>query len=208
MQHLNAHPFVLLALLASGCASSPTLTDAASATEASLDAAADVAPDAAPDATKRDAADAGAFTLTSPVFMHLGTLPAEYTCDGVGHSPPLAWTGAPAGTMEYALLMTTLARDGLKWNWVLHTIPRTATSLAMASMGVGVHGITSDGPALAYSPPCSRGPGPMMYTFTLYALSGHPTLPDRGNLVTGAAVTDAIRTLTLASSAVTVTYTR
>jgi phosphatidylethanolamine-binding protein (PEBP) family uncharacterized protein len=151
---------------------------------------------------------AGAFTLTSPVFVHGGTLPAEYTCDGVGHSPPLAWTGAPAGTVEFALLMTTLARDGLKWNWVLYGIPATATSLTVGSSGVGTAGLTSDGPALAYSPPCSRGPGPMMYTFTLYALSGSPTLPARPNQVTGAVLTDAIRALTLASSAVTVTYTR
>ena len=47
-----------------------------------------------------------------------------------------------------------------------------------------------------------------MYTFTLYALSGSPALPARPNQVTGAVLTDAIRALTLASSAVTVTYTR
>ena len=104
--------------------------------------------------------------------------------------------------------MTTLARDGLKWNWVLFNVPANVTALAMGSMGVGAAGLTSDGPALAYSPPCSRGPGPMTYTFTVYALSGRSSLPAVPNQVTGAVVTEAIRPLTLASSELTVTYTR
>ena len=82
------------------------------------------------------------------------------------------------------------------------------TSLAVASTGVGVAGITSDGPALTYSPPCSQGPGAMMYTYTVYALSAHPTLPARARDVTGAVLTDAIRAITLASASATVTYTR
>ncbi len=147
-------------------------------------------------------------TLTSTAFVNGGTLPVVHTCDGAGESPPLAWTGAPAGTAGYALMMTTLARDGLKWNWVLHSIPATASALPTASRGVGIAGLTSDGPSLAYSPPCSRGPGPMMYTFTMYALSAAPTLPAQPNQVTGAVLTAAIRDITLASSAVTVTYTR
>lgn len=216
--------FVIVCALAASCDSSPGGAPAPGDVPATNDAGAgtDVSTRDAPatvdvvvssdtptttDVVANDT-PASAFTLTSPVFVQGGTLPAEYTCDGVGHSPPLAWTGAPAGTVEFALLMTTLARDGLKWNWVLYGIPATATSLAVGSMGVGTAGLTSDGPALAYSPPCSRGPGPMMYTFTLYALSGRPTLPARANQVTGAVLTDAIRGLTLASSAVTVTYTR
>lgn len=179
-----------------------------SATDTSADASADASADTSADASADTRADASAFALTSPAFTHQGTLPAEFTCDGVGHSPPLAWSGAPAGTAEYALLMTVLARDGLKWNWVLHTIPASAAGLATGSTNVGIAGLTSDGPALAYSPPCSRGPGPMAYTFTLYALSGHPTLPARPNQVTGAVLTEAIASLTLASTAMTVTYSR
>lgn len=153
-------------------------------------------------------ADAGAFTLTAEAFKHNGTLPAEYTCDGAGHSPALAWSTPPAGTQQYALLMTTLARDGLKWNWVLYGIPASARSLAAGSSGVGTAGLTSDGPNLAYSPPCSQGPGAKSYTFTLYALSSAPSLPAEPRQVTGALLTTAIQPLTLASSALTVSYTR
>ena len=43
--------------------------------------------------------------------------PAMYTCDGTGFSPFLAWTDAPEGTAELAVMSTTLANDGLKWDW-------------------------------------------------------------------------------------------
>jgi phosphatidylethanolamine-binding protein (PEBP) family uncharacterized protein len=175
-------------------------------------AAADVAIDAA-EASVDAAADgaqphAGPFTLTSASFVDGGTLPAEFTCDGVGHSPPLAWMGIPSGTKSLALLMTTEAKDGLKWNWVLYGVPPTASSLAVASKGVGTCGLTSDGPALAYAPPCSAGPGAKLYTFTLYALSADPVLPAVPKDVTGAVLTSAIAPITLAKSAVTVSYTR
>lgn len=149
-----------------------------------------------------------AFTLTSPDFVEQGVLPIEYTCDGAKSSPPLTWTGTPAGTNQFGLLMTTVAPDGLKWNWVLHSIPAGTSALAKNSMGVGTSGLTSDGPLLAYSPPCSQGPGKKFYTFTLYALSGKPVLPAQPNQVTGAVMTSAISGLTLASASLTVSYTR
>ena len=191
----------LVATLAvSGCSSSPVAAEAVDASS--------------PDA---DTVDAGAgstdaalvpFVLTSPAFASGGAMAAEYTCDGVGHSPALAWSGAPSGTAEFAVLMTTIARDGLKWSWVLYGISASTTGLAAGSTGVGTAGLTSDGPNLAYSPPCSQGPGAKDYTFTVYALSAKPTLPAQASLVTGTALTDAIASLTLAQSALTVTYTR
>lgn len=202
----------LLGLLVAGCSSDPVAgnpsTDAAVTTDVAVTADVAVTTDAAVTTDVTPTTDAGAFTLTSPVMANGGLLPVEYTCDGVGHSPSLAWSGAPAGTVGFVVLMTTLARDGLKWNWVLYNLPATTTALAVATAGVGTSGITSDGPALAYSPPCSRGPGPMTYTFTVYALSGRPTLPAQASQVTGAVVTEAIRTLTLASTTLAVTYTR
>lgn len=170
-----------------------------------VDGSATLAEASSPDAT--DAAPS-TFVLTSTAFQDKGTLPVVYTCDGAGHSPPLQWSGAPAGTVGYVILMTTLAKDGLKWNWVLHSIPAGATSLAENSTSIGTAGLTSDGPALAYSPPCSQGPGAKDYTFTVYALSGTPTLPSTPNQVTGPVVTSAIQSMTLASSSMTVSYTR
>ena len=152
-----------------------------------------------------------AFTLTSPVFVAGGTLPGQYTCDGTGGmlsaSPPLAWTGAPAGTVEYALTISTIALDGTKWNWVLYNIPASVTSLAEGTT-VGTAGVSTDGPDLRYYPPCSSGPGVKSYTFTLYALSGTPTFSVPASQVTGEILTSAISPLILGSSQVNVSYTR
>lgn len=147
---------------------------------------------------------ASALAFTSSAFTDGGTLPAAFTCDGAGTSPPLAWSGAPTATTEFALLMTTMAPDALKWNWVLSGIPADTLALAAATT-IGTAGLTSDGPLLAYSPPCSQGPGAKSYTFTLFAIAAAPTVTTPA---TGPTLTAAIADLTLGSSALTVTYTR
>lgn len=184
---------LLLCLAAGGCSSS-TMDAPHLAGQPDAAPAADLLPEP--------------FVLASPAFHGGGTLPMEFTCDGVGHSPPLFWSGTPAGTVELALMMTTQAKDGLKWNWVLFRVPPGTRELAVGSMGVGLAGLTSDGPNLAYSPPCSQGPGLMRYTFTLHALSAVPSLPAQPRSVTGTVLTAAIANLTLASSSLDVTYTR
>jgi phosphatidylethanolamine-binding protein (PEBP) family uncharacterized protein len=152
-----------------------------------------------------------AFTLTSSAFADGGTLPSQYTCDGTGgmlsSSPPLAWSGAPEGTVEFALTITTIALDGTKWNWVLYNIPGTVTSLTEGT-AVGTAGVSTDGSDLRYYPPCSTGPGEKTYTFTLYALSGTPTFSVPKSQVTGAILTSAISPLIIGSRQVNVTYTR
>lgn len=158
--------------------------------------------------TTAAAGDTGQLALTSPAFQDGGTLPVVYTCDGAGHSPPLAWSGAPEGTVQFAMLMTTLANDGMKWNWVMYGIPASATALAESGVDVGTFGLTSDGPDLRYYPPCSQGPGAKTYTFTIYALSAAPVLSVPAGQVSGAVLTSAISSLALDSSRVSVTYTR
>lgn len=152
-----------------------------------------------------------AFTLTSTAFVAGGALPSQYTCDGTGgmlsSSPPLAWTSAPEGTVEYALTITTVALDGTKYNWVLFHIPGSVTSLAQGA-AIGTAGVSTDGSDLRYYPPCSTGPGEKTYTITLYALSGVPTFSVPESKVTGVILTNAISSLIIGSSQVNVTYTR
>ena len=148
------------------------------------------------------------FTLTSSAFVAGGSIPTQYTCDGTlgmsSHSPPLAWTGAPSGTVTFALTITTIALDGTKYNWVLYNIPGTVASLAEATT-VGTAGVSTDGSDLRYYPPCSSGPGEKTYTFTLYALSGTPTFSVP---VTGDILSSTISPLVIGKSQVNVTYTR
>jgi len=104
--------------------------------------------------------------------------------------------------------MTTVAVDGVKWSWVLYHLPVSVTSLASDGASGGTEGLTSDGPLLQYSPPCSQGPGAKSYVFTLYALSSEPTFAVPPERVTGALVTAAIAGRTIASKTLTVSYTR
>ena len=151
----------------------------------------------------------GSFTLTSSVGATGGTLPATYTCDGQGSTIPLTWTGAPSGTKEYAVLMTTIPGDGTtKWNWVLYKVPATTTSLPRDSFLAGTLGLGSDGPGTIYNPPCAQGPGAKVYTWTVYALSETPTFSVPASQVTGQMVTDAIAPLKLASATLNLSATR
>jgi phosphatidylethanolamine-binding protein (PEBP) family uncharacterized protein len=152
-----------------------------------------------------------AFTLTSTAFVDGGAIPGKYTCDGtagmLSPSPPLAWTGAPSGTVEFALTISTIALDGTKWNWVLFNIPGTVTSLAEGT-AVGTAGVSTDGSDLRYYPPCSTGPGEKTYTVTLYALSGSPAFSVPKSQVTGEILASAMSPLIIGSRQVNVTYTR
>ena len=44
-------------------------------------------------------------SLTSPAFAPNGDIPEEYTCDGKDLAPPLEWSGAPAGTRSFAIIV-------------------------------------------------------------------------------------------------------
>ena len=106
-------------------------------------------------------------------------------------------------------MVTTLPVDGAtRWNWVLFGIPKTTTGLARNSAGTGVLGATSHDMSVRYEPPCPNGPGAKLYTFTLYALSASPTLPDKSSKVTGAMLTKAISSIILDSASIKMSYTR
>jgi phosphatidylethanolamine-binding protein (PEBP) family uncharacterized protein len=137
------------------------------------------------------------------------TLPITYTCDGDGKSPPLAWTGAPTGTQQYAMVMTTVATGNVtKYSWVLYNIPAATTSIPVGT-NMGTVGQADDGAGTNYAPPCSQGPGLKQYTFTVYALSGPPALNGAApNQVTGATLLNAIAAVTLNKAALTVGVNR
>lgn len=151
----------------------------------------------------------GAMTLTSPAAVEGGQMPSAFTCDGGRLSFPLAWKNAPATTKAFAVLMTTIPGDGTtKWNWVLYNIAPSETRLLVNTTGVGVLGSADDGAGASYAPPCSQGPGPKVYTFTLYALSAPLSFALPTSQITGKVVTDAVAPLTLMTAKLNVSYTR
>ncbi len=149
------------------------------------------------------------FILTSPEVIEGGALPTEYTCDGASSTLALDWSGAPAGTVSYALIMHHVAGPmDVHWYWVLYNIPASVTSLAKNSTGVGTLGINSVNHQTAYTPPCSKGPGLKTYTYTVYALSAQPQLAVPTNKVDRDTLLAAIPGITLASAELHVTYAR
>ena len=158
-------------------------------------------------AVQPTATDPTAFTLSSVAVQNGGMLPPTYTCDGSGDTLPLSWTNAPAATASYAIVMHhTAAADDVHWYWVLYNIPAAVTQLAPNSSGVGTLGTNSVNDRNEYAPPCSKGPGPKTYTYTIYALSAPAQFDtpqvDRDTLL------DAITTTTLASTTLDVVYSR
>ena len=154
------------------------------------------------------------FQLSSPAFVDGGKFPIEYTCDGAGMSPALAWSGAPAGTKSFAVTFDTLpgpprpgeADSGKHAMFTLFNIPAAATSIAAGNKSVGTYGQNFQGKSLGYTPPCSQGPGDKIYTFTIYALS--TSLDLQPSAATEAALEAAVVGKVLAQKNLSVTYAR
>jgi phosphatidylethanolamine-binding protein (PEBP) family uncharacterized protein len=156
----------------------------------------------------RPARSKDGFQLTSPAFGPDGKMPAEFTGDGDGISPPLKWSGAPAGTKFFALQLWHKPRpdgDEVKSYWVVTNIPANVTSLEKNSRGVGKDGY-NDKKRTGYDPMNSKGPGVKEYHITMYALSAEPKFAT--DKVTRADLLKAIQGITLAESTLTYTYER
>ncbi len=113
--------------------------------------------------------------LTSTALTDGAPVPAEYTCDGKDASPPLKWTGAPAGTKSLALIVDDPDAPMGTWtHWVLFDLPPEASELkegagksGNAELGVqGVNSFKKDG----YGGPCPPKGKPHHYVFKIYAL--------------------------------------
>lgn len=145
------------------------------------------------------------FAVSSPDFTDGGKLPAEYTGDGGGASPPLEWTGAPAGTKSFALIMDHQAPDKVKSYWNIWNIPPDVTGLAKNGKAPGMVGVGFRG-RQGYEPPHSRGTGPKNYVITVYALSSMLSLDKPAQEVTREVLLDAMKGKISGTATLRVTY--
>ena len=124
-----------------------------------------------------------AFTLTSSAFGDGSAIPVTHTCDGVDASPPLAWSGAPAGTRSFALIADDPDAPAGSWvHWVVYNVPAAVSELPenvakVESLDLGgARQGRNDFRRPGYGGPCPP-PGPAhRYFFTLYALDAPLTL--------------------------------
>jgi len=124
------------------------------------------------------------FTLVSPDFVAGATLANtqvfnEFGCKGGNLSPALAWSGVPAGTKSFALLVhdPDAPTGSGWWHWLVHDIPPGTTSLPAGAgdpkkglMPAGAVQGRNDYGSVGYGGPCPPPGKPHRYNFTLYAL--------------------------------------
>ncbi|HXW74441.1 MAG TPA: YbhB/YbcL family Raf kinase inhibitor-like protein [Steroidobacteraceae bacterium] len=124
------------------------------------------------------------FTLTSTDLTDGGRIADahvfnQFGCTGGNVSPALSWSGAPAGTQSFALLMhdPDAPTGSGWWHWVVYNIPANTTSLPAGAgdpkkklMPAGaVQGRTDYG-SIGYGGPCPPPGNPHHYHVHLYAL--------------------------------------
>jgi len=118
-------------------------------------------------------------TLNSTAFEPSAPIPARYSCEGQDLSPPLAWSGAPAGTRSFALIVDDPdapdpAAPKMTWvHWVLYNIPADthalAEAVALAALPAGTREGVNDWGRTGYGGPCPPI-GRHRYFHKLYAL--------------------------------------
>jgi Raf kinase inhibitor-like YbhB/YbcL family protein len=110
--------------------------------------------------------------LESSAFESNSMIPAQYTCTGTNHSPPLAWKNIPEKTQSLAIVMQdSNAPSGVFTHWILFNIPPTITHLdAGSSVPEGATSAKNNWNRFEYQGPCPNI-GTHSYVFTLYALN-------------------------------------
>ena len=121
-------------------------------------------------------------TLSSPAFGPGKSIPEKFSCKGSNVSPALIWTGAPANTASYAIIVDDPdAPSGTFVHWVIYNIPSISNGLAEAvpqspTFDDGTAQGKNSGNSQYYQGPCPPS-GTHRYFFKLYALDSQLELP-------------------------------
>lgn len=113
--------------------------------------------------------------LRSSAFNDGDMIPRKYTCDGSNISPPLTWSGVPAGAKSIALICDDPdAPRGTFVHWVVFNIPPSSSGLREGlpnekTLQDGSKQGLNDFRRIGYGGPCPPS-GTHRYYFKLYAL--------------------------------------
>jgi hypothetical protein len=115
-------------------------------------------------------------SVTSSAFRDGQPIPAEFTCDGPGKVPPLAWDGTPPDAAALALVVDDPdAPRGTFTHWVVLDLPPDTRELGPGALPPGAVQARNSGGDDDYYPPCPPS-GTHHYRFTLFALNAPLTL--------------------------------
>ena len=128
-------------------------------------------------------------TILSPAFEDHTPIPDLHTCVGENAAPPLGWSGPPARTRSFALIVDDPDAPDPKApvqtyvHWVLYDIPASVRELALGATRATLPDGTREGRnqegETGYIGPCPPI-GRHRYFFKLYALDA--TLGDLGEV--------------------------
>jgi Raf kinase inhibitor-like YbhB/YbcL family protein len=109
--------------------------------------------------------------VSSTAFQPDGNIPSSYTCDGLGLSPPLSWSGVPDNAVSVAILVDDPdASDQPFLHWLVTDIPPSVHAIdeggAMPRESLTTE---SDAGTASYFGPCPPS-GRHHYHFHVYAL--------------------------------------
>jgi Raf kinase inhibitor-like YbhB/YbcL family protein len=141
-------------------------------------------------------AETAPFALSSPSFKEGEKLSDKTVlngldCHGPNVSPAVTWSGVPAGTKSFVIVLDDFeARGGDGFiHWAVYDIPASATGLpenAGASepdLANGARHAYNDFLKRSYGGPCPPEGPPHKYRFTIYALD-LPAIDDAGTPMT------------------------
>jgi Raf kinase inhibitor-like YbhB/YbcL family protein len=114
--------------------------------------------------------------ITSTAFRDGETIPNQHTCSGQDISPALSWSGVPAGTQSFVLIVDDHdAPGGTFTHWIIFNIPADTLELEeaippTAELSSGARQGTNDFGSIGYRGPCPPSGSGHHYYFVVYAL--------------------------------------
>jgi hypothetical protein len=121
-------------------------------------------------------------TVSETAFVH-DMMPQKYTCAAQrAATPPLTWSGTPAGTKSIALVVDDSDAPITPYvYWVVFDIGPGTSALPEGQLPTGARQALSTTGFNGYDAPCP-GSGRHSYRFTVYALDTVLDLPDGTSL--------------------------
>ncbi len=128
-------------------------------------------------------------TITSPAYPDGGKIPAKYGCAAQGQSggvsPAISWSGAPANTAAYALIMhdpDVMFNGADVLHWAIFDIPGGTVSLPenldkKPELPDGSKQLNNIAGMPGYFNPCPPPPTTHHYIIEMYALNQKLDLP-------------------------------
>lgn len=109
------------------------------------------------------------FSITG-LWVEGQAISAKYTCAGESVSPPLQFSGIPAGTVTLGFVLTNEDEDGAI-QWAVANIPVSATNFVEGALPSGAIEATNADGTVGYSAPCPPAGKTNRYVMTAYAVA-------------------------------------